>query len=36
MDEFSMLYDEWTSCKIEKIEKNFTAKELVVVLHALC
>ena len=28
MDEFSMLYDEWTSCKIEKIEKNFTAKEL--------
>ena len=29
MDEFSMLYDEWTSCEIEKIEKNYTAKELV-------
>lgn len=29
MDEFNMLYDEWTSCEIEKIEKNFTAKELV-------
>lgn len=29
MGEFSMLYDEWTSCKIEKIEKNFTAKELM-------
>lgn len=28
MDEFSMLYDEWASCKMEKIEKNFTAKEL--------
>ena len=29
MDEFSMLYEEWTSCKIRKPEKDFTAKELI-------
>ena len=29
MDEFDMLYDDWMSCKIKKIERNFTAKEFV-------
>ena len=27
MDEFSMIYEEWTSCKTVKPEKDFTAKE---------
>ena len=29
MDEFSMIYEEWTSCKTVKPEKDFTAKELI-------
>ena len=28
MDEFSRIYEEWTSCKTVKPEKDFTAKEL--------
>ena len=28
MDEFSMLYDEWTSCRAEISEKNYTARDM--------